>query len=326
MSSDLEQKTMDSPPQKDIINEYFQPPEDGLSAEQVFSHKYGYTYDDLILLPGHIDFAVDDISLTSRFSRNITLKTPFVSSPMDTVTEHKMAIGMALEGGMGVIHYNLSIEEQAHEIELVKLFENGFITNPRTLSPNDPVSKIDAIKERFGFSGCPVTENGQMNTKLLGIVTNRDIDFLEDRSAKLSEVMTPFKDIVYAKEKKIDENLSPTSVNTLLSSSLSEYNKLLIKSKKGKLPIINAQNELVGLMSRADLLTNREFPNANKDNKKRLRCAAAIGTREHDKKRLNTLVERGVDAIVIDSSQGDSIYQQNMIRYSIVHTHRNILR
>eukprot|EP01083_Nonionella_stella_P014075 39557_1 len=301
---------------KESITTYFEPTDCGLSAEQVFGQKYGYTYDDLILLPGHIDFSTDDVVLKSRFSRNIHLKIPFVSSPMDTVTEASTAIGMALEGAMGVIHNNLSIEEQAHQVELVKLYENGFITKPRTLSPHEPVSKIDAIKAKYGFSGMPITEKGQMRQKLMGIVTNRDIDFLEDRGTLIKNVMTPFRDIVYAQESKIDQSVSPSTINTILSPSLPEYNRLLIESKKGKLPILNSNLELVGLMSRADLLTNRQYPMANKDPKKRLRCAAAIGTREYDKKRLNVLVEKGVDAIVIDSSQGDSVYQQNMIRYA----------
>ncbi len=146
-----------------------------ISTGSIFS-KISYTYDDLILLPGHIDFTTHDVNLLSRFSKHIPLKTPIISSPMDTVTEHRMAIGMALQGAMGVIHNNLSIEEQAHEVELVKLYENGFITKPRTLSPNEPVSKIDAIKSKYGFSGVPITENGKMGQKLMGIVTNRDIE------------------------------------------------------------------------------------------------------------------------------------------------------
>eukprot|EP01083_Nonionella_stella_P251685 868112_1 len=190
------------PPKKDLLTEYYEPYPCGLSAQEVFSQKYGYTYDDLILLPGHINFTTHDVNLLSRFSKNIPLKTPFISSPMDTVTEHRMAIGMALEGAMGVIHNNLSIEEQSHEVELVKLYENGFITKPRTLSPSDPVSKIDAIKNKFGFSGVPITEKGKMGTKLMGIVTNRDIDFLEDRNILIRDVMTQFSEIVYAQKKK----------------------------------------------------------------------------------------------------------------------------
>merc|ERR1719295_1821704 len=162
---------------KDILSQYYDPYPCGLSADEVFGHKYGYTYDDLILLPGHIDFTTHEVTLNSQFSRNIPLKTPFVSSPMDTVTEHNMAIGMALEGGIGVVHNNMSIEDQAHQVEMVKMYENG-------------------------FSGVPITEHGNMNEKLVGIVTNRDIDFLEDRETPISSVMMPFKDIIYASERK----------------------------------------------------------------------------------------------------------------------------
>jgi len=144
-----------------------------------------------------------------------------------------------------------------------------------------------------------------MNEKLVGIVTNRDIDFLEDRETAISEVMTPFKDIIYASERKSDAD-----------GPLREYNRVLIQSKKGKLPILNAKDELVGLMSRSDLLTNQQFPDANKDAKKRLYVSAAIGTRDFDRKRLSALVEAGVDAVVIDSSQGDSKYQQDMVRFA----------
>jgi len=272
---------------------------DGFSAKEVFNQSKGYTYDDLILLPGHIDFPTDAVTLASRFSKNIHVKVPFVSSPMDTVTEHMMAIHMALQGGMGVIHYNMPKEQQATEVRRVKRYENGYITDPKTLSPNHTIMDVDQIKCQFGFSGCPITEDGKMGSKLVGIVTNRDIDFIDDRMTELKDVMTKFEDLVTCEE----------------GLSLEDANKILIKSKKAKLPVINGNQELVGLMSRRDLLVNRDYPNASKDAKKRLRCAAAIGTRPSDKERAALLVEAGVDAIVIDSSQGDSNYQIEMIRH-----------
>lgn len=272
---------------------------DGFSAKEVFSQSKGYTYDDLILLPGHIDFPTDAVSLASRFSKNISVKIPFVSSPMDTVTEHMMAINMALQGGIGVIHYNMPMEQQAKEVARVKRYENGYITDPKTLSPDHTIMDVDQIKCQYGFSGCPITEDGKMGSKLVGIVTNRDIDFVEDRSLPLRDVMTSFADLTCC------EN----------GLSLEEANKILIKSKKAKLPVVNENQELVGLMSRRDLLVNRDYPNATKDAQKRLRCAAAIGTRPSDKERAKALVAVGVDAIVIDSSQGDSNYQIEMIRH-----------
>jgi len=272
---------------------------DGFSAKEVFAQSSGYTYNDLILLPGHIDFPTDKVSLTSRFSRNIPVKTPLVSSPMDTVTEHGMAIAMALQGGIGVIHYNMPIEQQALEVARVKRYENGRITDPSTLSPTDTINEVDEIKYKFGFTGVPITEDGKMGSKLLGIVTNRDIDFIVDRDTQLKEVMTPLEQLVTAPE----------------ASTLEEANKILIKCKKAKLPIVNDEGMLVGLMSRRDLLMNRDYPKATKDKKKRLRCAAAIGTRPKDRDRAKALIEEEVDAIVVDSSQGDSTYQIEMIKW-----------
>jgi len=273
--------------------------EDGFSAHEIFNKESneGYTYDDLILLPGHIDFATSDVSLTSKFSRNISFKTPFVSSPMDTVTEHKMAIHMALQGGLGVIHSNMLPEAQAKEVARVKRYENGKITDPKVLGPEATINEVDYIKHKYGFSGVPITRDGKLRGKLIGIVTNRDIGFVEDRSTTVTEVMTPVEDLITANS----------------DLSLQEANEVLINSKKAKLPIVDKEGNLVGLMSRRDLLVNRDYPNATKDSMKRLRCAAAIGTRPADKDRVKLLVAEGVDAIVIDSSQGDSEYQLEML-------------
>jgi IMP dehydrogenase len=166
---------------------------DGLSAADIFDPKRSQsslTYDDLIMLPGFIDFGVDEVSLNSRLTRNISLNTPFVSSPMDTVTEHQMAIAMALQGGIGVVHYNNTIEEQAREVRSVKRYENGFITNPMCMSPTNTVGDVVSAKQRYGFSGFPITEDGKIGSKLLGMVTSRDIDFRTDYECPLSDVMT----------------------------------------------------------------------------------------------------------------------------------------
>ena len=270
---------------------------DGFSAEELFTQDTGRTYNDFIILPGYIDFAPDDVILESKLTRNITLKSPLVSSPMDTVTEHEMAIGLALMGGIGIIHYNNTPEQQAEEIRKVKRYENGFITNPLVLSPDNTVIDIDRIKERYGFSGIPVTENGHLGSKIVGIVTNRDIDFENNRNKKLSEVMST--DLVTA----------PQGV------SLSEANQILRESKKGKLPIVNEKGNLVALMSRNDLLKNRDYPLASKDSQKQLMVGAAISTKDEAKERLALLVEGGVDVVVIDSAQGNSVYQVEMIQY-----------
>jgi IMP dehydrogenase len=216
---------------------------------------------------------------------------------MDTVTEADMAIGLALFGGIGIIHYNNSIQKQADEIRKVKRFENGFIIEPLVLSPDHTIADIDLIKSKYGFSGIPITENGNLNSRLKGIVTNRDIDFETDRSKKLSEVMT--RDLLTAK----------------VGVSLTEANSILRKSKKGKLPIVDSDGRLVALMSRNDLLKNMEYPLASKDEKKQLRVGAAISTRDDSEERLEALSEAGVDVIVIDSAQGNSSYQIDMIKF-----------
>jgi IMP dehydrogenase len=283
-------------PNPDLYSQ--QPLLDGMSARQFFEQGTGYTYDDFILLPGHIDFSADEVGLETQISRRIKLKTPLVSSPMDTVTEADMAISMALQGGMGIIHYNNAIEEQRDEVSKVKRFKNGFITSPVTLRPDHTIRDIDEIKKKFNFSGVPITESGEMGSKLLGIVTNRDIDFVQDRDLRLSEVMTT--DLVVGKE----------------GCTLEEANQILRESKKGKLPIVNGNYEIVALISRNDLKKNRDFPLASKDPvNKRLLAGAAIGTRPEDQERLDALVEAGLDLVVLDSSQGDSVYQIRMIEY-----------
>merc|ERR1719375_1582783 len=165
---------------------------DGHSADGLFkSGVVGYTYDDLICLPGSIDFTVNDVVLESRFSRGIQLKTPIVSSPMDTVTESDMAIGMALQGGIGVIHTNLPVEQQAAEVSKVKRFRSGFILKPLCVAPSMTVAELDAIQAKCGFKAFPVTSAGKMGSKLEGIITKRDTIFVENRhSTSVSKVMT----------------------------------------------------------------------------------------------------------------------------------------
>ena len=273
-------------------------PRDGYSAKELFDAGRGLAFNDFIILPGYIDFSADEVNLETSLTRNIKLKKPLVSSPMDTVTESKMAIGLALLGGIGIIHYNNTIEEQVEEVRKVKRFENGFIMDPMVLSPNHIIADIDEIKRKYNFSGIPITEDGQLYSKLVGIVTNRDIDFEKDRSRKLSEVMTT--DVLTARQ----------------GLSLSDANKILRASKKGKLPIVDEDGRLVALMSRNDLLTNKEFPFASKDEKKQLMVGAAISTKEEAKERLDELVKAGINVVVVDAAQGNSIYEIDMIKHA----------
>jgi IMP dehydrogenase len=256
------------------------------------------------MLPGAIDFHVEDVHLSTKISRNIDLKIPFASSPMDTVTEARMAIAMALQGGIGIIHCNNTKEEQAEMVAKVKRFENGFIMDPITYSPDHTVMDIDQLKATRGISSVPITVDGCMGSKLVGIVTQRDMDFVEDRTTKLSAVMTPLDKLVYQKE----------------PISLEDANKILKESKKSKLPIVNDRLELISLISRKDLMKNRDFPNALKDFcTKKLMVGAAVCAGDDYQMRTQLLVEAGCDLIVLDSRQGSNEMQEEMLKWIKAH-------
>uniref|UniRef100_A0A7S0UKQ8 Inosine-5'-monophosphate dehydrogenase n=1 Tax=Polytomella parva TaxID=51329 RepID=A0A7S0UKQ8_9CHLO len=281
---------------------------DGYTAQQVFSQGTCQTYDDVIFHPGHICFGAHEVDLRSNVTRKIQLRTPIVSSPMDTVTEAELAIAMATLGGMGFIHYNNTTEEQVDHVKKVKSYKKGYVVNPTVLGPEDTVGKLDSIKAVRGLSSACITDTGALGGKLLGVVTNRDVEFVNDAKTKLVEVMT-------------------TDVVTIPESASSESILELLKSKKkGKLPVVDEEGRLVGLATRKYFLEGLNLPNPGEpslDSQGRLLVGAAVGTREGDKVRVAQLVAAGVDAIILDSSQGDSLFQINMIKF-IKEKHPNL--
>mmetsp|Transcript_19111 Transcript_19111/g.44990 ORF Transcript_19111/g.44990 Transcript_19111/m.44990 type:complete len:484 (+) Transcript_19111:114-1565(+) len=272
---------------------------DGLDAETIFNTPcLGYNYDDVVSLPGHATHSIEDVDLSTYFSRGVKLKTPIAAAPMDTVCESRMAITCALLGGIGVIHCRCDADTQAREVGIVKRYENGFIMDPHVLSDNHTVEDVDRIRQFCDVSTVMVTERGLMGARLLGIVTSRDVDFVEDRKTKLADVMTPREKMMVGSE----------------PISLSEANQRLRKSKKGKLPILNEAGELVALVSRGDLKKNRAYPNAATDPNLQLLVAAACPPRPEEFERVQKLVEAGADALVLEAAQGDSVQQVDFLK------------
>jgi len=266
--------------------------------ESIFNSRTGYAYDDIIILPGYIDFSVNSVSLKSKLTRNIELNIPFVSSPMDTVTESDMAISLALQGGIGIIHCNNEIEEQVRDVERVKKFQNGFIHNPIILGPNDPISEVYRIKKCHGFTGIPITIDGQINSKLIGMVSFRDVDFVDNKKTLIKDVM--LKDLITIRE----------------GTTLEKAYRVLKESKRSRLPIVDKEFNLKSLICRKDMRNRKEYPLASRNKKtNQLLVGAAVSTHIGTKVRISALVNAGVDVLVIDSSQGNSVYQLNTIHH-----------
>ncbi len=243
----------------------------------------GITFDDVLLEPGYSDVVPKDTDVRTQLTRNVRLNIPIISSPMDTVTESELAIALAQEGGIGIIHKNLTIAFQTREVDKVKRSENGIITDPITLPPDDTVGHARKIMEDHHISGVPITVNGILK----GILTRRDLKFLDDNEQKLDEVMTK-KNLVTAPE------------NTTLDAA----EKLLTKNKVEKLLLVDDQFRLKGLITIKDIDKTQKFPNAAKDARGRLKVGAAIGVRDFE--RAASLIEAGVDVLVVDSAHGHS--------------------
>jgi IMP dehydrogenase len=244
----------------------------------------GLTFDDVLLLPAESDVVPSGTTTTTRLTRNISVSIPLVSSAMDTVTEARMAIAMARQGGIGVLHRNLSIEEQALQVDLVKRSEAGMVTNPVTCGPEDTLRDVDALCGRYRISGAPVVDAGGY---LVGIVTNRDMRFVTDPSALVRDVMTPMPLVT-----------APVGV------SKAQALALLREYKVEKLPLVDADNRLRGLITVKDFAKSEQFPNATKDDAGRLRVAAAVGVGDDGYKRARALTEAGVDVVMVDTAHG----------------------
>lgn len=246
----------------------------------------GLTFDDVLLVPAYSNVLPRDVNLTTRFSRNIELRIPIASAAMDTVTEYKMAIAIAREGGIGVIHKNMSIEEQARQVRAVKRAENAMISDPVTTHRDATVGDALNIMAEYKIGGIPVVDQEGF---LVGIVTNRDLRFQKDMNTKIDDVMTK-------------EGIITTSRSTDLEAA----SEILQQHKIEKLPVVDQNNRLIGLLTYKDITKAKDKPMASKDKRGRLRVAAAVGVTANTYERINALVEAGVDAIVIDTAHGHS--------------------
>ena len=245
----------------------------------------GITFDDVLLVPAYSQVIPNQVDVGTYLTKKIKLNIPLMSAGMDTVTEHRMAIAMARQGGIGIIHKNMSIEAQAEEVDKVKRSENGVITDPFSLSPDHTLADADSLMAKFRISGVPITEG----KKLVGIITNRDLKFEKDFSKKIKEVMTS-ENLITAKE----------------GITLEEAKSILAKSKKEKLPIVDDDYNLVGLITIKDIEKTIKYPLSAKDDQGRLLCGAGVGISANCLERVKALVDAKVDVIVLDSAHGHS--------------------
>lgn len=247
--------------------------------------KQGLTFDDVLLIPAHSDVLPRDVDVRTHLTQNVTLNIPVMSAGMDTVTEAEMAIAMAREGGIGVIHKNMSIDEQAREVKLVKRSEHGIIVDPIYLAPDNTLSDADELMNKYHISGVPITENG----KLVGIITNRDMRFETDLSRPISDIMTS-KGLITAPE----------------HTTMEEAKRILQAHRIEKLPLVDDEGHLKGLITIRDIEKMRKFPNSNKDSDGRLKVAAAIGVTSDVEDRVEALLDAKADVLVIDTAHGHS--------------------
>ena len=253
----------------------------------------GITFDDVLLVPAYSEVIPNQVNLSTYLTKKIHLNIPMMSAGMDTVTEHRMAIAMARQGGIGIIHKNMSIEKQAEEVDKVKRSENGVITDPFSLSPEHTLEDANSLMAKFRISGVPITEG----KKLVGIITNRDLKFETDFTKKIKESMTS-EGLVTARE----------------GITLEEAKKILAKARKEKLPIVDEDFNLKGLITIKDIEKQIKYPLSAKDEQGRLLCGAGVGITANVLERVTELVKAKVDVIVLDSAHGHSVNVLNSLR------------
>ncbi len=254
----------------------------------------GIAYDDVLLVPQYSEILPSDVELASNLTKKIKLKVPILSAAMDTVTEADMAISLASEGGIGIIHKNMTVDEQARQVRIVKKYESGVISDPVTATSNMTVSEINEITKKYRISGVPVVDKN----KLVGIVTNRDLRFVDNFNQKITKIMTPKNRLI-----TVSENYTKDEVISALKENRIE-----------KLLIVNKKFELKGMITFKDIQKATTFPNASKDSRGRLIVGGAIGTNEESVKRAEALIAQGVDVLVIDTAHGHSKLVINMLK------------
>ena len=255
----------------------------------------GLAFDDVLLVPQYSEILPTDVILSTNLTKNIQLQTPILSAAMDTVTESQMAITLAGEGGIGIIHKNMSIEEQAKQIRFVKKYESGIVNDPVTASPTMSIAEINMITKKYNISGVPIVDNN----KLVGIVTNRDLRFVDNLDLKVSEIMTPQDRLITVKENFTKE----------------EVISALRKNRIEKILITNKKHELKGMVTFKDIQKSTTYPNASKDDSGSLRVGAAIGTGSDSIERAEALIEQKTDVIVIDTAHGHSKFVIKMLKH-----------
>jgi len=255
----------------------------------------GFGYDDISVRDGYSDFFLKDIDTSTRLTKRIRLKIPLISSPMDTVTDSRLAIALALEGGFGIIHYNFeNLYRLIEELDKVKRFESGFIEDPVTLSPDSLIDEAAKIRNETGISTIPITENGKSNGKLVGILTKDDYSMLKHAGHKASSRMTPLSKMLTVKWSDMPDDPD---------KKLSYANDTLLDSHRGTLPIVDGNGNLMYLVTRADIEKNDQYPLASKDKNKRLRVGIAVGPRDEYKEIVQEVIKKHVDAVLVDTAK-----------------------